>query len=187
MLKKNLLVFSFGYFIKIMIINSSKVKSEALLLFCRELILSYENNDNNIFDISNDITTFIDEQTQQLHKAINVVIQQNDYYIRNTRVSRISIILRTYDFISKIISTKFKKGDIFNPAMLCFALLSTWFAELSIAKDDKEFLYFNIYPYSEIYDKLLLNINDIKYKQLNLSMLQIAEDTITKLNYYRFK
>jgi len=170
-----------------MIINSSKVKSEALLLFCRELILSYENSDDSIFDISTDIKTFIDEQTKQLYKAINVVIQPNDYYIRNTRVTRIAIIIKTYEHISKNISKQFAKGDVFNPAMLCFALLSTWFAELSITEDDKEFLYFNIYPYSEIYDKLLLHINNIQYKQLNLTMLQIAEDTIFKLNNYRFK
>lgn len=170
-----------------MIINSSKVKSEALLLFCRELILSYEKNDDILFDISKDITIFIDEQTKQLHKAINVVVQPNDYYMRNRRVSRISIILKTNDFINKNISKKFKSGDVFNPAMLCFALLCTWFAELSITQNDKEFLYFNIYPYSEIYDKLLLNISDTKYKQLNLSMLQIAEETIKQLNLYRFK
>jgi len=170
-----------------MIINSSKVKSEALLLFCRELIISYENSNDTLFDISEDIKNFIDEQTKQLHKAINVAIQPNDYYTRNIRVSRIAIIIKTYENINKNISKKLSNGDVFNPAMLCFALLSTWFAELSISEDDKEFLYFNLYPYSEIYDKLLLNIDDIKYKQLNLSMLQIAEDAIFKLHNYRFR
>jgi hypothetical protein len=170
-----------------MIINLSKVKSEALLLFCRELILSYENSDENIFDISEDIKTFIDQQTKQLHKAINVAIQPNDYYMRNMRVSRIAIIIKTYDSINKNISKELAKGDVFNPAMLCFALLSTWFAELSITEDDKEFLYFNIYPYSEIYDKLLLNINDLQYKQLNIKMLQVSENVINKLNNYKFK
>jgi hypothetical protein len=170
-----------------MIINSSKVKSEALLLFCRELILSYEKSDDDLFDISTEIKTFIDEQTKQLNRAINVVIQPNDYYMRNTRVTRIAIIIKTYEFLSSTISKKLAKGDVFNPAMLCFALLSTWFAELSITEEDKEFLYFNIYPYSEIYDKLLLNIDQIQYKQLNIKMLQIAEDTIFKLNTYRFK
>lgn len=170
-----------------MIINLSKVKSEALLLFCRELILSYENNNDNPFGISQEIRTFIDLQISQLKKAINITIQENDYYTRNIRVSRISIIVKTYDSINKNISKELKKGDMFNPAMLCFALLSTWFAELSITEDDKEFLYFNIYPYSEIYDKLLLNLNNMEYKQLNLKMLNLAENTITKLNNYRFK
>jgi len=170
-----------------MIINSSKVKSEALLLFCRELILSYEKSDENLFDISQEIKTFIDEKIQQLQKAINVVIQPNDYYMRNIRVTRIAIIVRTYELLNKNISKELKNGDVFNPAMLCFALLSTWFAELSVAENDKEFLYFNIYPYSEIYDKLLLHLDDLQYKQLNIKMLQIAENTIFKLNSYRFK
>jgi len=170
-----------------MIINSSKVKSEALLLFCRELILSYEKGDANLFDISQEIKSYIDEQTKQLQKAINVAIQPNDYYMRNLRVTRIAIIVRTYESINKNISKELKNGDVFNPAMLCFALLSTWFAELSVTEDDKEFLYFNIYPYSEIYDKLLLHLDDLQYKQLNIKMLQIAENTIFKLHSYRFK
>jgi hypothetical protein len=107
--------------------------------------------------------------------------------MRNRKISRISIILKTYEHININISKQLQNGDIFNPAMLCFALLSTWFAELGIGKNDKEFLYFCLYPYSEVYDKLLLNINDIHYKNLNLSMLNVAEDTIIKLNNYRFK
>ncbi len=157
------------------------------MLFCRELINSYQNSDENIFNISDSIKIFVDEQTEHLHKAINVSIQPKDYYIRNIRVSRIAIILKTYDHINANISKKLKQGDKFNPAMLCFALLSTWFAELSINEDDKEFLYFTLYPYSEIYDKLLLNLEDINYKNLNLNMLSIAEDTIFKLHNYRFK
>jgi len=71
--------------------------------------------------------------------------------------------------------------------MLCFALLSTWFAELSIGEDDKELIYFCLYPYSEVYDTLLLNTNNNDYKNLNLQMLQVAEDTIYKLHKYGFK
>ncbi|RLA84072.1 MAG: hypothetical protein DRG78_02425 [Epsilonproteobacteria bacterium] len=170
-----------------MVINSSKVKSEALLLFCRDLIDSYKNNNEDIFDISSGITDFIDEQTKQLYKAINNIAQPIDYYIRNARVSRISLILTTYKYINKNISKLLKDGDRFNPAMLCFSLLSTWFAELSIGEKDREFLYFCLYPYSEIYDKLLLNTNNLDYKNLNISMLAIAEDTIIKLDKYRFK
>jgi hypothetical protein len=170
-----------------MIINSSKVKSEALLLFCRELIKSYENGDDKLFNISQNVIDFINIQSTQLHKAINVVVQPVDYYMRNKQVSRISIILKTYNYINKNISNSLKNGDKFNPSMLCFSLLSTWFAELSSCQNDKEFIYFCLYPYSEIYDKLLLNINDLEYKNLNISMLNLAEDTIIKLNNYRFK
>ena len=170
-----------------MIINSSKVKSEALLLFCRDLIRSYKNSNDHIFNITQDIKDFIDEQIKQLIKAINTNIQPIDYYIRNRKVSRISHILNSYNYINKNISKLLKDGDRFNPAMLCFSLLSTWFAELSIGENDKEFLYFCLYPYSEIYDKLLLNTNNLEYKNLNISMLNIAEDTIVKLDRYRFK
>lgn len=170
-----------------MIINSSKVKSEALLLLCKELITSYQNNDEIFFQISPQMKSFIDEQTQYLLKAINVVTQSKDYYIRNIRVSRIALIVKSYDFINTTLSKRFQKGEKFNPAMLCFALLSTWFAELSINENEKEFLYFSLYPYSEIYDTMLLHIEDIEYKKLNLSMLQIAEETIYALHKYRFK
>jgi len=170
-----------------MVINSSKVKSEALLLFCRDLIDSYKNNSDHIFDISQEMINFIDEQIDQLNKAINKTIQPIDYYIRNSKVSRISLIINSYNYIDKNISKLLKNGDKFNPTMLCFSLLSTWFAELSIGEKDKEFLYFCLYPYSEIYDKLLLNTNNLEYKNLNIGMLNIAEDTIVKLDRYRFK
>ena len=169
-----------------MILNISKVKSEALLLFCRDLIESYKTNDNNTFDINGTIKQFVDERTLHLLKAINVYCQDIPYYIRNQKVTRISMIIRTYDFINNAISKELEQKQLFNPAMLCFTLLSTWFAELSQCRDDKEFLFFTRYPYGEIYDKLLLEIDDQEYKKLNLSMLNIAENVIVKLNNYRF-
>ena len=170
-----------------MIINLSKVKSEALLLLCRDLIDNYKTNNDQIFNISLDIQVYIDKQIEQLYKAINVSIQPKDYYIRNQKVSRINFILKIYNNINNNISKQFKKGDKFNPAMLCFALLSTWFAEFSMAIDEKEYLYFTLYPYSEIYDKLLLNLDDTEYKQLNIFMINIAETTILKLKTYKVK
>ena len=172
-----------------MVINSTKVKTEALLLFCRDLINSYKSNnsDSEVFDIPQEPKEFIDERIEQLLKAIDLSSQPTEYYIRNSKVSRISLILKTYNSINKNISKYLKNGDRFNPSMLCFALLCSWFAELSIGMEDKEFLYFSIYPYSEIYDKLLLNIEDTEYKSLNISMLNLAEDTILKLHRYRFK
>jgi hypothetical protein len=170
-----------------MVINSSKVKTEALLLLCRDLINSYKSSDTKVFDIDNNILKFIDLRVEQLLDAINITVQQPEYYIRNKKVSRISLILKSYEYINKSISKNMKDGDRFNPSMLCFALLSTWFAELSIAKDEKEFIFFSIYPYSEIYDSLLLNINNDEYRDLNIKMLNIAEDSILKLYKYRFK
>ncbi len=170
-----------------MIINSSKVKTEALLLFCRDLIVSYKSNQNDIYKVDINTLEFIDKRVEELLKAINLVVQPIDYYIRNTKVSRISIILDRYNFITKNISNHFNQGDQFNPAMLCFALLCTWFAELNINSKEKEFIYFSIYPYGEIYDKLLLNTTNINYKKLNINMLNIAENVINKLFIYRSK
>ena len=170
-----------------MIINSSKVKTEALLLLCRDLIDSYKDNNDEIFEVTTDIKDFIDNRTMQLVKAINISVQPIDYYSRNQRVSRISLILKTYQYINKTITQLMKNNTKFNPAMLCFSLLSTWFAELGHEIKSKEFLYFTIYPYGEIYDTLLLNIDNIEYKSLNISMINIAEKTMIKLNNYRFK
>ena len=170
-----------------MIINSSKVKTEALLLFCRDLISSYKDNDDEIFDVTKDMKEFVDDRTLQLLKAINVSVQPIEYYLRNRKVSRISMILKTYEYINKNITKLMKNNTRFNPAMLCFSLLSTWFAELGNELESKEFLFFTIYPYGEIYDRLLLNIENVEYKTLNISMINIAEDTVFKLNSYRFR
>jgi len=170
-----------------MIVNSSKVKTEALLLFCRDLIDSYKDSKDELFDIADDLKEFVDIRIAQLYKAINVSCQPIDYYIRNQKVSRILMILKTYEYINKNITKLLKKNTQFNPTMLCFALLSTWFAELGKENNAKEFLFFSMYPYSEVYDKLLLNLNNIEYKTLNIMMLNVSEQTIIKLNSYRFK
>ena len=169
-----------------MIINSSKIKTEALLLFCRDLINSYINT-QDLYDDKVQIKQFIDKKINLLLKAINTIVQPSDYYIRNQRVSRIMFIYKTYEYLNRLISKQLNKGDRFNPSMLCFAMLSTWFAELNQGNNDKEYLYFCIYPYSEIYDKLLLNLNDLEYKNLNINMLNIAENSIYKLHNYRFR
>ena len=170
-----------------MIINTSKVKTEALLLFSRDLIDSYKNNSEDVFTLDKELKEFVEIRTSQLQKAINIAVQPIDYYLRNKRVSRILLILKSYEFINKNISKHLKNNSKFNPSMLCFSLLSTWFAEMQKERDSKEFLYFSIYPYGEIYDKLLLNTENVEYKSLNIKMLNIAEDTIFKLNQYRFR
>ena len=168
-----------------MIINIYKVKTEALLLLCRDIIEFYKTQDNSIFnDISSDIILFIDNRIDDLLKSLNIVLQPNDYYIRNKKVSRIKIILNFYNYLQTTLQKYLQKGDPFDPSMLCFALLSTWFAELGKG-NFKEFIYFTIYPYSEVYDKLLLNIENQEFKALNIKMLNIAEDIILKFNNYK--
>lgn len=170
-----------------MIIHPLKIKSEALLLFCRDLIESYKTNNENIFSIDQKSVEYIDTQIEQIIKAINISCQPIDYYIRNQKVTRIQYIIKSYQWINTQLHKKMKPNAPFNPSMLCFALLSTWFAELSIGEDDKEFLYFCIYPYSEVYDQLLIHTQSAPYKEMNLLMLQIAEEIIFKFHPFRFR
>ena len=165
-----------------MIINLSSVKTEALLLFCRDLIEAYENNTDNIYDISADTKEFVSSNIKYLKKAINVVLQDNSYYIKNSKVTRIKIILAYYNQINNSINTYFTKNNEFNPSMLCFSLLATWFKEFEHAKNSKEYIYFTLYPYGEIFDILIVKQDNIEYKNLNINMIQIAENTMTKLN-----
>jgi hypothetical protein len=169
-----------------MIINPLKIKSEAILLFCRDIIENYKDTKNTLFSVDPKVEQYVEQQIDQLYKAINVTCQPIDYYVRNKQVSRIQYIIRSYDYIGKHISKKLDNNTPFNPSMLCFALLCSWFAELSVSQDDKEFLFFSVYPYSEFYDSLLLHSTNPEYKALNISMLQIAEETIEKLHSFRF-
>ena len=165
-----------------MIIDMSSVKTEALLLFCRDLINSYKNNTDDIYNIDSNIKEFINKNIQDLQKAIDVVVQDNDYYIKNIKVSRIKIIISFYNMINKTITNYLQNSARFNPAMLCFSLLATWFKELEHQGHSKEFLYFNLYPYGDIFDLLIVKTNNKEYKNLNITMVEIAEDVMVKLN-----
>ncbi len=168
-----------------MILNVSKIKTEALLLFCRDLIDAYAQTDN-IFNIDDEIKVYVNDTIVQLQKAINQIVQPQQYYIDNSRNTRIRSILKSYEYINRSISAHLSPGQRFNPAMLCFSLLTTWFAEFRYESQSKIFIYFTIYPYGNIYDKLLLNLTNDEYKALNISMIQIAEDVMIKLHRYRF-
>jgi len=165
-----------------MIIDMSSVKTEALLLFCRDLINSYKNNTDDIYNIDSNVKEFINKNIQDLQKAIDVIVQNNDYYIKNIKVSRIKIIVSFYNMINKTITNYLQNSARFNPAMLCFSLLATWFKELEHQGDSKEFLYFNLYPYGDIFDLLIVKTNNKEYKNLNITMVEIAEDVMVKLN-----
>ena len=165
-----------------MIINLSSVKTEALLLFCRDLIEAYENNSESIYDVSTYTKEFISLNIKDLKNAINVILQKNEYYIKHSRITRIKIILNYYNQINNIITKSLQKNSEFNPSMLCFSLLATWFKELEHQDKSKEFLYFTLYPYSEIFDILIVKQQDIEYKRLNIKMIEIAEQTMITLN-----
>jgi len=169
-----------------MIIDIVSLKTEALLLFCRDLINTYneENHSpqNTIFIADNYLKGFIKNHIDNLQKGINAILQPNEYYLRNMKVTRIRLILKLYNQINKMVSNHLKNDNRFNPSMLLFAMLATWFKELGYENNSKEFIFFSIYPYSEIYDILLLNVKDLEYKKLNINMIQIAEDVILRLN-----
>ena len=170
-----------------MIINLSKIKTEALLLLCKDLISSYENSEDIDFLIDENIKKYIDDVSADILKELKKVTRDNDFYIKNKSSSRVNAILKAYNFINKELSREFQDSVEFNPSMLYISLLAMWFKELGKESKSKEYIYFLIYPYSNVYDKLLLNIKDEKFKILNIKMIDIAERVILKYDKYLLK
>lgn len=173
-----------------MILNLSKIKTEALLIFCKDLISSYEGQEDKLFDVDDEINDYINNISKDMHKQMTNCTFPTDYYIKNRNHYRIKAVLTAYDFINKEITIELsdgKKGKVFNPAMLYFSLLAVWFKEYDKESRSKEYIYFTIYPYANVYDKLLVDIKDEKFKRLNISMLELAERIISKLDKVSFK
>lgn len=170
-----------------MILNLSKIKTEALLLFCKDLIISYQNNDAKLFDVDLEVDEFMTNISKEILKSIETITFPSEYYLNNRKHYRISAVLKAYNFINSEISKEFSNEAEFNPSMLYFALLATWFRELGHESKSKEYIYFLIYPYANVYDKLLLNIKDEKFKLLNISMIKIAERVMCRLEKLSLK
>ena len=173
-----------------MILNLSKIKTEALLIFCKDLIASYKDSDENFFDVDEDIDKYITDISNDMYKQLSNVTFPNDYYMKNRKHYRIKAVLEAYNFINTELTKEFENENrekVFNPAMLYFSLLAVWFKELDKEKRSKEYIYFTIYPYSNVYDKLLINIKDEKFKEINISMIELAERVIYKLDSISFK
>ena len=170
-----------------MIINLSKIKTEALLLLCKDIITSYENIEDEKFEIDDEINIYIKDTSKDILKELKRVTKENDYYLNNKNSYTISAILQAYNFLNLELSKELKEGVSFNPSMLYISLLSMWFKELGKESKSKEYIYFFLYPYSITYDKLLLNIKDEKFKVLNIKMIDIAERVILKYNKYTLK
>ncbi len=174
-----------------MILNLSKIKTEALLLFCKDLIASYIDKEDKLFDVDEQTNNYIDEISNAMYKQMKNVTFPNDYYMQNRKHYRIKAVLEAYNFINKELTREFEQnentGKVFNPAMLYFSLLAVWFKELDKESKSKEYIYFTIYPYANVYDKLLVNIKDEEFKKLNISMIEIAEKIIYKLDRVSFK
>jgi hypothetical protein len=170
-----------------MILNLSKIKTEALLLFCKDLIASYKDVDEKLFDVDEKIDEYINQISSDMFKQLNNVTFPSDYYIKNRSHYRIKAVLQAYNFINKELTSELEDGKVFNPAMLYFSLLAVWFKELDKERRSKEYIYFTIYPYSNVYDKLLINVQDENFKKLNISMIEVAEKVIYKLDKVSFR
>lgn len=167
-----------------MILNLSKIKTEALLLFCKDLIEAYKQNNTNLFNINYDISIFIDQEIEKLLAQINTATKRKEYYLNKQSNFHIRAVLKSYNHLNLQISKNFSNNEPFNPSMLCFALLSTWFAELEKESKSPEYLYFSLYSYSIIYDKLMIEANNSKFKLINIKMLNIAESSIKQYNNF---
>ena len=170
-----------------MILNLSKIKTESLLLFCKDLILSYKDKDDiekYIMD-KEVIEKFNNIGNDMLKQITNITYPQN-YYLQNRKHYKIKAILDGYNFINKEISRNLKQNEEFNPSMLYFSLLALWFKELNKESKSKEYIYFIIYPYANVYDKFLVEIKDKNFKLLNIKMIELAEKVIYKFDRYSF-
>ncbi|QKF80830.1 hypothetical protein CRV08_09115 [Halarcobacter ebronensis] len=170
-----------------MILNLSKIKTEALLLFCKDLIDSYIDKEEHLFNIDEELDSYINKISKDMLKQINIATLPTKYYIENRNHYRIKAVLNAYNFINKELTIELKKGKAFNPSMLYFSFLAVWFKELDKESKSKEYIYFTIYPYTNVYDKLLINIKDEKFKLLNIKMLEIAEKVVYKLDKLSLK
>ncbi|HFU75874.1 MAG TPA: hypothetical protein ENK66_06465 [Arcobacter sp.] len=168
-----------------MVFDPIALKSEALLLFTRDLIETYENKNEIVFDVDKTIGEFVDFHIQNLKKGINSFVQENSYYLRNRNISRIKMILHYYSLLQKQVENQLNKNDKFDPCMLSFSMLAIWFKELGIESKVKELIFFAIYPYGDVYDKLLVDNYNDEYKKINIKMINLSEKIIMK--FYKEK
>ncbi len=171
-----------------MILNISKIKTESLLLFCKDLILSYKDKINlNESELDKDIVEeFNNIGNDMLKQILNVTFPQN-YYIQYAKHYRIKAVLNGYNFINNEISKNLKENETFNPSMLYFSLLALWFKELNKESTSKEYIYFILYPYFQVYDKFLVNMKDPEFKKLNIKMIELAEKVIYNFDKYNLR
>ena len=170
-----------------MILNLSKIKTESLLLFCRDLILSYKDKDDiEKYVMDKDIIEKFNNIGNDMLTQISNVTLPSNYYIQNRKHYRIKAILDGYNFINNEVSKNLKQNEEFNPSMLYFSLLAVWFKELNKESKSKEYIYFILYPYANAYDKFLVEIKNKEFKQLNIKMIELAEKIILKFDKYSF-
>ena len=170
-----------------MILNLSKIKTQSLLLFCKDLILSYKGKDDiEKYIIDKYVIEKFNNIGNDMLKQISNVTYPQNYYLENRKHYRIKVVLDGYNFINNEISKNLKQNEEFNPSMLYFSLLALWFKELNKEAKSKEYIYFILYPYSNVYDELLVGIKDKEFKILNIKLIELAEKIIYKFDKYSF-
>ena len=171
-----------------MILNVSKIKTESLLLFCKDLILSYKDqSDIEKYLMDKEVIEKFNNIGNDMLKQISNITYPENYYLENRKHYRIKSILDGYNFINTEISKNLKQNEEFNPSMLYFSLLALWFKELNKESKSKEYIYFILFPYYNVYDKFLVEIKDKDFKLLNIKMIELAEEVIYKFDKYNFR
>ncbi len=171
-----------------MILNLSKIKTESLLLFCKDLILSYKDTDDiEKYVMDKEVIEKFNNIGNDMLKQISNITYPENYYLENRKHYRIKSILDGYNFINTEISKNLKQNEEFNPSMLYFSLLALWFKELNKESKSKEYIYFILFPYYNVYDKFLVEIKDKDFKLLNIKMIELAEKVIYKFDKYNFR
>ena len=165
-----------------MILNTSKIKTEALLLFCKDLINSYKKQTTKLETLDTQLLNEFNKISDDMLIQINQVTFSTAYYLKNRDHFRIKAVLNAYNFINKELSNLLEKNSEFNPSMLYFAFLALWFKELNKESKTKEYIYFSLYPYSKAYDDFIVKNSDKKSKQLNIRMIQLAEKVVYKFD-----
>ena len=171
-----------------MILNVSKIKTESLLLFCKDLILSYKDqSDIEKYLMDKEVIEKFNNIGNDMLKQISNITYPQNYYLENRKHYKIKSILDGYNFINNEISKNLKQNEEFNPSMLYFSLLALWFKELNKESKSKEYIYFILFPYYNVYDKFLVEIKDKDFKLLNIKMIELAEKVIYKFDKYNFR
>jgi hypothetical protein len=164
-----------------MIINIEQIKTEALLIFCKDLIISYQNS-KIVVDIENEIIEKMQIQTDLILKEIDKIIKPYNFYLQNQNNFKIKAILNAHSFLITFCNKEFKNNEVFNPFILVLSILTYWFGEFGKGKNIKQYIFFSIYPFCEIYDNFFVKTKNTNYKIINLKTIEIAEELTKAYN-----
>ena len=164
-----------------MIINVEKIKTEALLIFCKDLIIAYKNSEI-VVDIESELIEKMEIQTDLILKEIEKIIKPYDFYLEHQNNFKIKAILNAHSFLITHCNKRFKNNQLFNPFILVLSILTYWFGEFEKGKNIKQYIFFSIYPFCEIYDNFFVKMKNTSYKIVNLKTIEIAEELTKTYN-----